>query len=196
MLFDVANVELSNCILLMDPATTTVDVAAPITVSGAGCSISSCRIRQSTDADNVALIPITVTGDDFTFSDNFCYGALLGLSTTFMDINAAHRLIMTNNYFSLASTATGVGIVRFVTGASLDVFLQGNTYINILAASAAAVTGLANVTGVSRDEHFSYLDNASLTGWLTSVGKMTFHRPTVTNAVGETGSEVVGAVSA
>jgi len=71
-----------------------------------------------------------------------------------------------------------------------------NVYINRIALSQCAVTGLANVSGVSYEEHFAYLDTASLTPWLTSTGIMSFHRPTVSNNVGDTGTEVVGTVSA
>jgi hypothetical protein len=103
---------------------------------------------------------------------------------------------MEDNVFHGATSSTSVGIVRFATTASLGIVLKRNAYLNNKAASTAAVTGLASTTGVSIDEHFHYLDNASLTCWLTSTGAMTFHRPTVCNQNGETGTEVAGTVSA
>lgn len=195
-LFDVANVKLTNCILNLEPGTGTVTVAAPITVSGAGCEISNCLIRTSTDANNKTTQGMTVTGDDFRFIGNLVYGATAGECTAFMDLNAAHRLVMIGNYIAGATSNVAVGLVRFVTAASLNVYLKDNVYINRKALSTCCVTGLAAVSGVSINESFNYLDAASLTPWLTSTGIMHFHRPTVTNTAGETGSEVVGTVSA
>lgn len=195
-LFDVDDVKLSNCILNLEPGTGTVTVAAPITVSGDGCAITNCQIRFSTDADNKTTQGITVTGDDFTFNNNICYGATAGECTAFMDVNAAHRLVMIGNYIAGATSNVAVGLLRFVTAASLNVYLKDNVYINRKALSTCCVTGLAAVSGVSINESFNYLDTASLTPWLTSTGIMHFHRPTVTNTAGETGSEVVGTVSA
>lgn len=197
-LFDVANVSLSNFILnLASSGNAGVTVAAPITISGAGCSISNCQINFGADADDIVTIGITVTGDDVEFMSNHCIGATAGaVGTSFMDLNAAHRFKMYDCIIEGASSGVAVGLMRFVTAASLNVDLRRNTYINRLALSTCAVTGLAAVSGTSREEHFAYLDTASLTPWLTSTGIMTFHRPTVTNTAGETGSEAVGTVSA
>jgi hypothetical protein len=195
-LFDQDGVVLSNCILNLEPGTGTVTVAAPITVSGNGCEISDCLMRFSTDADNKVTQAFTVTGDDFHFNGNHCYGATAGECTAFMDVNAAHRLVMIGNYIAGATAATTNGLLRFVTAASLNIYLKGNVYINRKALSDSCVTGLAAVSGISIDEHFAYLDTASLTAWKTSTGIMHFHRPTVTNTAGETGSETVGTVSA
>ena len=196
VLFDVANVTLENCILNLEPGAGPIAVAAPITVTGAGCAFVNNTMRFATDVNNYATIGITLNAADLSFVGNTCYGATAGVSTTFMDINAAHRLYMAGNMFSGATSAAGVGIVRFVTAASLHVKLVRNVYINRIALSQCAVTGLANVSGVSYEEHFAYLDTASLTPWLTSTGIMSFHRPTVSNNVGDTGTEVVGTVSA
>jgi len=196
VLFDVANVTLENCILNLEPGAGPIAVAAPITVTGAGCAFVNNTMRLATDVNNYATIGITLNAADLTFVGNTLYGATAGVSTTFMDINACHRLYMAGNLFSGATSAVAVGIVRFVTAASLHVNLVRNVYINRIAASTCAVTGLANVSGVSYEEHFSYLDTASLTAWLTSPGIMSFHRPTVSNNVGDTGTEVVGTVSA
>lgn len=195
-LFDVANVGLHNCVLNLEPGTGTVTVAAPITVSGNGCAITGCTIRFSTDANNKVTQAFTVTGDDFRFENNICYGATAGECVAFMDLNAAHRAVLRGNYIAGATTVAAVGLLRFVTAASLDVILEDNTYINRKALSTCCVTGLAGVSGVSRNESFNYLNTTSLTPWLTSTGIMVFHRPTVTNTAGETGTEVVGTVTA
>lgn len=197
-LFDTDSMVLENLNLNMDPGTGTVNVAAPITVSGAGCAIRDCTIRMGTDANSKVTIGITTTaaGDDLVLERNLIYGATAAEATTLIQLVGADRLVMRDNYIAGATSAVGVGIVRFATTASLNIVLERNTYINRKALSTCAVTGLAGVSGVSRDEHFAYLDTSSLTPWLTSTGIMTFHRPTVTNTAGETGTEVVGTVSA
>lgn len=197
-LFDVANVTISNCILLMDPGAGTVNVAAPITVSAAGCGIYGCLIRMGTDVNSKVTIGVTTTAaaDELTISGNHVYGATAAEATTLFQLVGADRLVMEDNYIAGATSSTAVGVVRFATTPSLDIRSKRNTFINRKALSTAAVTGLAAVSGESREDHFAYLDTSSLTPWLTSTGIMTFHRPTVTNTAGETGTEVVGVVSA
>lgn len=195
-----ANCSIRNCNLFLagaNAAGSALTVAAPLTMSGDGCEIADCEIKAGFDADQIVGQGVTVTGDRCAWNRNRMIGATAAAPTAaFMDLNAAHEFTMRDSYFMGGSSGVGVGLVRFVTAASLNVLLERNTYINKLALSTCAVTGLANVSGVSRDEHFAYLDTSSLTPWLTSTGIMTFHRPTVTNTAGETGTEVVGTVSA
>lgn len=198
VLLDVANVVLNNLILLMEPGTGSVAVTAPMTISAAGCGLVNCRVRTSTDANNKSTVPLLLTddADDCFLIGNRFLGATAGECTTQVDIAGADRLVMKNNLFKGASSNTGVGIVRFKTTAAVDMWLENNVYINKKAASTAAVTGVAATSGISVNEHFHYLDTSSLTPWLTSTGLMSFHRPTVVNTAGETGTEVVGTVSA
>lgn len=195
-----ANCAIRNCNLYLagaHAAGSALTVAAPLTMSGAGCEITDCEIKAGFDADQIVGQGVTITGDRVKWLRNNLFAATAAAPTAaFMDLNAADDFQMEDSTFLAASSGVGVGLVRFVTTASLNVRLARNTYINKLALSTCAVTGLAAVSGVSRDEHFAYLDTASLTPWLTSTGIMTFHRPTVTNTAGETGTEVVGTVSA
>lgn len=187
-LLDVANVSLSNVILNMDPGTGTTTVAAPLTVSAAGCSIQDCTIRFSTDANSLSTVPINLAScTDFSFMNNLMYGATAGECTTAIDIVAADRLRMWGNHIAGATSAVGVGIVRFKTTASLNVDLRANFYANRKAASTAAVTGLAGVSGYSYNELFHYLDNTSTTMWITSPGLMAFFNPRTVNLAGEAG---------
>lgn len=198
VLFDTANAVFVNLQLNMDPGTGTTTVTAPMTISAAGCGIVGCKIRTSTDANSLSTIPLALTdnADDCFLLDNRFLGATAGEHTTQVDIAGADRLVMVGNLFKAASSAVGVGVVRFKTTAATDMWLERNVYINKKASSQCAVTGVAATSGVSYMEHFSYLDDASKTPWITSTGLMTFHRPTVTNNTGETGTEVVGTVSA
>ncbi len=200
-LLDVNDVEIHNCRLLMAgslTSSTALTVTAPMTITGVGCGLFNNEINIAVDADQLATIALTTTAaaDYLRLVGNHVWGATTGEVTTAFDIIGADNLYMADNVFQGATSAVGVGIVRFATTASLYIRLLRNTYINKKAASTAAVTGLAGVSGVSRDEHFAYLDTTSLTAWLTSAGLMHFHRPTVSNAAGETGTEVVGTVSA
>ena len=198
VLFNVANVTIQNCILNMDPGSGSVTVAAPITVSAAGCKFINCQGRFSTDANSKVTIGITTDANADELGIHGChfYGATAGECTTFLDLIGVDRLHITDSVFEGATSAVAVGIVRFATTASLNIRLERNVYINRKASSTCAVTGLSGVSGMSHQEHFGYLDTSSLTPWLTSTGIMVFHRPTVSNTAGDTGSEVVGTVSA
>jgi hypothetical protein len=201
VLLNVANVTISNLIFEMagPDGATALTVTAPMTISAAGCTISNCRMRTGRDADQGSTIAITTTAaaDDLTLLGNHIYDESDGtLTTTLMDIIGCDRLRMEDNIFrGTTSTATDVGVVRFATTASTNIILRRNVYMNVKALSTCAVTGLAGVTGVSYEEHFHYLDTSSLTPWVTNLGGMTFHRPTVTNTTAETGTETVGTVS-
>src|SRR5678816_2916158 len=61
VLFDTANFRLHNCNLNLEPTTGSVNVAAPITVTGSGCAITNCWIAAGTDANNKVTIGITVS---------------------------------------------------------------------------------------------------------------------------------------
>lgn len=183
-LFNVANVTLDNAILEMagDPAlTAALSVAAPITVSAAGCQISNCRIRTSVDADQLATIPVTTTAaaDDFRFLYNRVFGATAGESTTGLRLVGADRLQMEGCYFDMATSSTTVGVVQFLTTASLNVRAKNSTFINRKAASIHAVTGMAAATGTFEECNFGILDNATLAGLVTPGDLMGFRNQTV-----------------
>lgn len=191
-LFDVANVLLSNCILEMagDPAlTAALSVAAPITVSAAGCALANCLIRTSVDADQLATIPITTTaaGDDFTVANCHLFGATAGESTTFVRLVGADRFVMDGCTLQGATSSTTVGVLQFLTTASTNVQIRNSTFINRKAASIHAVTGMAAATGVVENCNFGILDNATLLGLQTTGDLMGFRNQTV-NLAGEQGA--------
>jgi len=192
LLMDTANVAIDGCRLFLagaNAAGAALTVAAPITISGPGCALRNNDIFFGFDADQIVTVGITTTAaaDGLTLENNTCIGATAAECTTFMDIIGVDQLRMRGNYFAGATSATGVGIVRFATTASLDIVLEYNTYVNRKAASTAAVTDLTGVSEISRDEMFHYLDNTSTTPWVTSPGIMCFYNPRVTNLAGEVG---------
>lgn len=148
-LLDVANVEIQNCILNMDPGTGTTTVAAPITVSAAGCAIRDCKIRMGTSATSIVTIGVTTTAaaDDLEITNCEVYGDTTAECTTQFRFVGADRLKFIGNTLVGATSAVAIGNVQFLTTASLDIKMFDNTIRNNKAASTAAVTGLTGTTG-------------------------------------------------
>jgi len=192
-LFDQANVSLDNCILTMAATGNAgVTCAAPITVSGAGCSISNCQINFGADADDIVTIGITTTAaaDDFSFCGNKCVGVTAAECTTFMQVVGADRLVMHDNFIIGATSSVNVGIVRFITTASLNIDVQNCIFVNKKASSVHGVTGVASCTGTVVNTNIGILDDASLKGWETK-GNLQFFNCFVSNKAGEVGAAML-----
>lgn len=186
-LFDVANVSLDNCILkLCDTGNAGVTVAAPITLSAAGCSITNCRIMFGGDADDIVTIGITTTAaaDDFSFVNNRCYGATAAECTTFLRLVGADRFYMKDCHVMGATSSTTVGVIQFLTTASTDVLIEDCTFDNRHAASVHAATGMAGTTGWVKRCSFGILDDSTLAGFVTE-GSLKFDACGVVNLAGE-----------
>lgn len=192
-LLDVANVTIENCRLLMDPGTGTVNVAAPITVSAAGCSLVNCYIRVGTDANSKCTIPITTTaaGDDFTISGCEILGATAAECTTVIQLVGADRFKLLNTRIVAATSSASVGVVRFLTTASTDVLFNGVVLRNNKSGGGAgdmAVTGMAGVSGEADNMLLVVLGNnvASLTAAWGTPASMVFGRQCyVANTIAE-----------
>lgn len=189
LLLNVASVRISNCIMLMaGPAgTTAITVAAPMTVSAAGCTLEGCRIQTEIDADQGSTIAITTTADadDFTIANCRIHGDGDGtLVTTTLRLVGADRFTMVNTSMHTATSSTTVGVLQMLTTASTNVMIDACAFTNLKAASVHAATGMAAATGVIRDCDFGILDNATLPGWETE-GNLQFFRCETVNAVGE-----------
>jgi hypothetical protein len=196
-LLDVANVTLDNLILNMDPGTGTTTVAAPVTISAAGCAISRCKIRTSTDANSLTTIPITTTAaaDDLEIIGNEIYGATAGECTTGIRFVGADRLKFFGNTIALATSSTTVGSIQFLTTASLDIKMFHNTVRNNKAASVHAITGMAGLTGEVDHLTLVSLANDNLTNAFNTPASLIFGRNVgVANLAGETAG-IFGTVS-
>lgn len=150
LLLNKAGVKLINLDLLLCPdAGGGVTVTAPITISAAGCSIIGGTVRMSTDATTLCTIGITTTAGatDLTIAVPRIYGATAGTPTTGIQFVGAVRLNLVGTSIALATSAVGVGVVRFLTTASTDINVYDCVFRNNLANSTAAVTGMAGVTG-------------------------------------------------
>lgn len=192
-LLDVANVTLENLILNMDPGTGSVNVAAPITVSAAGCTIAGCKIRMGTDANSKITIGITTTAaaDDLEIIGNEIYGAAAAECTTMLQFVGADRLKLIGNTIVGATSSASVGVVRFLTTASTDIKVFHNSIRNNKSGGGAgdqAVTGMAGVSGEANWLHMTVLGNnaANLTGAWGTPADMVFGADCyVTNTVAE-----------
>lgn len=149
-LVNTANFVLDNLNLGLEPTTGTVNVAAPITVSAAGCAIRNCRILTGTDANNKVTIGITTTAaaTDFVFENNRVFGAALATMTTFLRCVGLVRPLIRGNYINCGTTSAAVGPIQELTTACTDIWIDGNWIQNNAASSSACITmGLAATTG-------------------------------------------------
>jgi len=153
ILVDQANVRLQNLILNMDPGAGTVTVAAPMTISAAGCAINGCKIRMGTDANSKVTIGITTTAaaDDLVMMGNEIYGETAAECTTMIQFVGADRLQFHQNTVEGATSSASVGVIRFLTTASLRIKMFRNVVINNKSGGGAgdmAITGMAGISGV------------------------------------------------
>lgn len=144
-----SNCRLENLILNMDPGAGSVNVAAPLSVLAPGVSIVKCKIRMGTDANSLVTIGITTgaAGDDLVLAGNEIFGATAAECTTMFQFVGADRLKLFGNTIVGATSAVGVGVIRFLTTASTDIKMFDNLVRNNKAASTAAITGMAGISG-------------------------------------------------
>lgn len=194
ILMDAANFRIQNCVMNMagPSGTTALTVAAPITVSAAGCALEDNHMVGSIDADQLATIPVTTTAaaDNFEFKRNYCYGATAGEITSFLYLVGADYCQVHDNTIIAATSSTTVGVVRFITTASIGIDFRWNNFINMKAASIHVVTQMAGVLGLVSDCGFGILDGATLAGWVPAGAGNgpEFFRCYTANLAGESGA--------
>lgn len=192
------NVLLENLILNMDPGAGVVaTVAAPITISGAGCSIRKCKIRMGSDATALVTIGITTTAaaDDLVIAGCEIYGATAAEATTLLQFVGADRLKLFGNTIVGATSSVNVGVIRFLTTASLDIKMLFNSVRNNKAASVQAITGMAGLTGEVNHLDMYTLANDNLANCFGTPASLEFGRAVgIANNIGETAG-VFGTVS-
>ncbi len=158
-LFDTQGIILQNCRLFLagpHAAGTAITVAAPITVTGAGCAIQGCDIKAGFDADQIVTIGITVTtgGDSFKFTDNVVRALVAAPMTTFLRLTAVDDTLIDNNEITVATTAAAVGVVQALTTAPTNTVVSNNYMNNLKADSTCAITPMAAQTGRLVDNYF------------------------------------------
>jgi hypothetical protein len=192
-LLDTQEMVLDNMILQLEPTTGTVNVAAPITISGAGSGLRRCLCFGGTDANNKVTIGITITAADCFLDSVRYYAATAATATTHLRLTGANRLQVRDLVMYAATTAVGVGTVQFLTTASTNMNWDGFKIANNLASSTDAVTGMAANTGFASRGHLHVTNNNATdltTAWSTKAS-VQFRDVVVTNDVGEVGTSLL-----
>ncbi len=174
VLMDSANFSINNCVLQLEPTTGTVNVAAPITVSANGCSITNCRINCGTDANNKVTIGVTTaSASDFVFSGNVVRGAALATCTTFLRIVGGANVVITDNDIACGTTSAAVGPIQNLTTVSTTCDISRNKVQNSAASSTACITwALASSTGWIADNKCRNMTDANLAWIVVTSGDM------------------------
>jgi len=193
VLFNAANCSLHNfnCYMAGSPtATTALTVAAPITVSAAGCGFEDCFFHVGVDADQIVTKAITGTdaADYLRIRNSNFYGATAAECTTVLEVLGSDFLDMENVRVQAGTSSATVGVMRLNATALLGGTIKGCTFINRKASSSHAVTGVASSAGVCEDTNFGVLDTSTLVGWQTKAD-WHFYRCRTTNTTGEAGGE-------
>lgn len=193
LLMDAASFHIDNCRMFWagaDAAGSALTVAAPITVSAAGCSLTRCDVRAGFDADQIVTIGLTTTAaaDDLTLQDVKIVWATAAECTTMIQAVGADRLTMRRCYVRGATSSTTVGVLRFLTTLSANIDFEDCAFVNTKAASVNAVTGMTGVSGVCRRVFQGILDNATLAGWSDPESVQFDNLCSVANLAGETGA--------
>ena len=191
LLFDQDNMLLENFILkLADAGNGGVTVAAPITVSADGCTISNCDIRWGDDANDIVGVGIAVTGDDFTLVNSYCVAAAgAAPSNTFMTLNGCARPKIMNCHIEGETSGASIGPIRFITAASTNIYMENCSVVNLTSSADQAVTGIASNTGFVKACDWGLGDGATLAAWGTPASVRFSHCKTV-NAVAENGADM------
>lgn len=155
-LMDTDSVVLQNCRLFLagaNAAGSALTVAAPITVSGNGCAIKDCEMYFGFDADQIITVGITVTGDDFTFTGNRCFGAVAAEITaagTFLRLTGADRAVIRNNYIAGALATDTDGLIETLTTLSSNIDITGNYIYACGAGNTCAIDAGADLVNTGR----------------------------------------------
>lgn len=154
VLFNTANFRLLNCQLFLagpNSAAGSLTVAAPITVSAAGCEISDCIIWWGFDATHIVTIGITTTAaaDYFKFNRNYCYAETAAVpTTTLLRLTGTDFLEIDGTQIVGPGSTTAIGPVQQLTTASLKAKITNSLFQNTLASSTIAFTAIAGCTGM------------------------------------------------
>ncbi len=147
VLMDQANIKLRNMRLFLagaHAAGSPLTVAAPITMSGAGCEISDCEIAYGFDADQIVGIGITVTGTGCRLDRSHVYAETAAApSTTFLRLTAADWFGMDDTSIVGPGSSTTIGPVQELTTASLKKLFRRCTFKSTTASSTVAYTAIA-----------------------------------------------------
>jgi hypothetical protein len=198
-LLDTANVWIDNCNLYLAGEHATgaaLTVAAPFTVSAAGCGFRRNSIWAGFEVDRGVTIGITTTAgaDQFTFGGlspedgNIVRGSAAGgaaLTTTFLRIVGGSDAVIANNDIICGTSAAAVGPI--LTTEALNVNIRNNRIQNNAASSTACITwALANSTGWISDNYMRNMTDASVAHIVVTSGDMQLFLNKLVNNANET----------
>lgn len=191
-LFDTQGIVLKNCRLFLagpHAAGTAVTVAAPITVTGAGCAIVGCDIKAGFDADQIVTVGLFVTtgGDSFRFTNNIVRALVAAPMTTFMRLTAVDNTLIDDNEITVATTAAAVGVVQALTTAPTNTVISNNIMNNLKSDSTCAITPIAAQTGRLCDNYF-IIQSTGLAHITTGSAMSRFNNYGVNTGADETGA--------
>ena len=140
-------------------ATAATVVAAPFTISAAGCKFTRNLVHVATSATQLATAPFTVAsgGDDFWMENNQIWttgaGTFATNPTNHVLVNAAVKGFRFQYNRVYGGTAAATGMLAFATAAATNSVIHGNWMLNMFATSAACIVGMAGVTGIVSYNH-------------------------------------------
>lgn len=175
---------IENFNINLDGGTTGFTVAAPLTISGNGCGFRRCKFRGGTDAANKVTVGITWTGKDGFMEDCIYNGATAATATTHLRLTAADRFRATRLRIDAATTAVGVGVVQFLTTASLNMDWRECFFRNNLAASTQAFGSFAANTGAMHYCNAGILAGSTATAIDHAAGSMNYYNCRISLALG------------
>jgi len=185
---NVADVCITNCILNLAGAAAAV--TAPITVSAAGNCIAACQIQFCVDNTQLSTVGITTTAGatDFTIDGCECHaGTSTGTGvTTHVRVVGTTRFKMYDTVINGSTSTVSVGVVQFLTTASLNVDIRRCHFRNNKAASSHAFTGMTGCTGAVIDCSVGVLDNLT-TVFGNTLGSLQTFRCYTANELAENG---------
>lgn len=171
-LLDVADVSIQGLNLVFGGAD---NVTAPITVTGAGCSMVGNHINYGTTSALECAIGVTVhTGaNDFLFAHNRCFSVGGAVSTNAVAITAAvSRCTIIGNDFDIEAAGATNGVID-ISAAAVQVRIVGNLIVNRRATAAVAVrwTDTAALTGVIGKNYLGFTADVTVaTAALSAAG--------------------------
>jgi hypothetical protein len=188
-LFDTVGIKLVNFNLLMAGplgSTTALTVAAPVTVSASGCALRCNWINAGIDADQIVTIGVTTTAgaDGFQFFGNTVRTtAADAVGTTFLRIVGGDTVRVQQNDIVYPTSSAAIGAVQALTTAPTNIRIEDNYIENNASGATAALTLVANATGVARRNDLKVAGTG--TAYVTTPGSVAFYETRGVNAISD-----------
>ncbi len=155
LFMDAANFRIRNVRMFLagaHAAGSALTVAAPISITAAGCEITDSEIFWGFDANQIVAIGITTTAaaHRMKFNRNYCYAATAGVpTTTFLRLTGTDHLEIDNTFIQgPGSTVATAAPVQQLTTPGLGLKITNSVFMNTLASSTHSFTAIAGCEGI------------------------------------------------